>query len=170
MNSKRTQFGIGIVGCGNIARIHAEVILPSKKMELVAVYSRNSENARTLGGEFNVSAYDDWREFIRSDHLDVVYYDYKLGGLGWDGLQLLNWAIQNECAGHRVVIVSEHSTGKPEMEAVLKKAGYLMNEGHVWELVRRVDWEAVWRAAEATKHLRPQEYPESEKPKKPKEE
>lgn len=66
------KYGVGIVGCGTIASVHAEAIRQLPNAELVSVYSRNLDNALRLSQKFNVAASNNWREFIRNERLDVV--------------------------------------------------------------------------------------------------
>ena len=66
------KFGIGIVGCGTIADVHAETIQRLAKAQLVSVYSRNLSNARRVGQKFNVTWRDNWEEFINDDQIDIV--------------------------------------------------------------------------------------------------
>ncbi len=66
------KFGIGLAGCGTIARVHAEAIRQLPNAELVAVYSRNLDNALRLSQKFNVAASNNWNEFIDNERLDVV--------------------------------------------------------------------------------------------------
>jgi len=66
------KLGIGIVGCGVIAGVQAQAIRQSEHARLVSVYSRNPDNARRLGEEFQVTWSADWDEFIGNDRIDVV--------------------------------------------------------------------------------------------------
>ncbi|MCI0693608.1 Gfo/Idh/MocA family oxidoreductase [candidate division KSB1 bacterium] len=71
-SNQNKQFGIGIVGCGTIANVHAEAIRQLPNAELISVYSRNIDNALRLGQKFNVTASNKWDEFIGDERLDVV--------------------------------------------------------------------------------------------------
>lgn len=66
------KFGIGIVGCGTIASVHAEAIRNIDNAELFSVYSRDRNNATRLGEKFCVPAKDDWEDFIGDDRLDII--------------------------------------------------------------------------------------------------
>lgn len=73
MKSDQTKkLGIGIAGCGTIASVHAAAIRQLSNAELVAVYSRNLDNALRLSQKFNVNACNDWDEFIGNERLEVV--------------------------------------------------------------------------------------------------
>jgi len=63
---------IGIVGVGNIARIHAQAINESENCRLVSVYSRNDESVSEFAVQYNITGYADWEEFISNSGLDAV--------------------------------------------------------------------------------------------------
>jgi predicted dehydrogenase len=64
--------GIGILGCGNIASIHAEAIKLVPDLKLASVCSRSRESAARLGTKFNVAAYSDLKEFLADRALQAV--------------------------------------------------------------------------------------------------
>ncbi len=64
--------GIGIVGCGIIADIHAAAIQEMNGGRLVSVFSRNAEKANQLGGKYGVRGYSDWELFIKNPDLELV--------------------------------------------------------------------------------------------------
>ena len=64
--------GVGIVGCGTISTVHAEALQTGKDVDLVAVYSRNPENAARLADQFGVKHYSDWDSFMADPGLDAV--------------------------------------------------------------------------------------------------
>ena len=66
------MIGIGIVGCGIIADIHAQAIRQLSNGQLISVFSRNEENARKLGNKYNVEFHTDWDQFIENDRLKMV--------------------------------------------------------------------------------------------------
>ncbi len=70
--AQNKKFGIGIVGCGTIASVHAEAIRQLPNAELISVFTRNLDNARRLGEKFNIVASNNWNEFIGEKRLDVV--------------------------------------------------------------------------------------------------
>lgn len=63
---------IGIVGCGNIAPIHAEAINTSKYGMLISVFSRSASNIKKMKDRFNVVGYDDFEKFLSDPNLDAV--------------------------------------------------------------------------------------------------
>ncbi len=69
MNS---AIGIGIIGCGNVARIHAEAIKRVPSLQLVSVCSRSAESARRLGREFDVSSCADLGAFLADPAVQAV--------------------------------------------------------------------------------------------------
>ena len=62
---------IGIVGVGNIARIHAQAINESENCRLVSVYSRNDESVSEFAVQYNITGYADWEEFISNSGLEL---------------------------------------------------------------------------------------------------
>lgn len=66
------KFGMGIVGCGTIAYVHAEAIQRINGADLISVYSRNRDHAERLGRKFDVMAHDNWEDFIQDDRLEIV--------------------------------------------------------------------------------------------------
>lgn len=64
--------GIGILGCGNIAGIHAEGIKLVPDLKLVSVCSRSRESAARLGAKFNVAAHSELAEFLADRALQAV--------------------------------------------------------------------------------------------------
>ena len=77
INSSKTvdskqKFRVGIVGCGTISRIHAEVIRSIDRMELVSACSRSDQKRNTFCSEFGINGYADYDSFLDKDNLDVV--------------------------------------------------------------------------------------------------
>ncbi len=68
----KSKLKIGIVGCGTIADIHAQAIVQSEKLELVSVFSRTEDKARTMGEKYEVSWHTEWEAFISDSKLDAV--------------------------------------------------------------------------------------------------
>ncbi len=64
--------GIGIVGCGIIANIHAAAIQEMAEGKLVSAFSRNREKAGLFAGKYNVKGYTDWEQFINDPNLHAV--------------------------------------------------------------------------------------------------
>lgn len=66
------KIGIGILGCGNIAGIHAEAIRQVPDLQLISVCSRSRESAGRLGARFKVAAYSDLKEFLADQGIQAV--------------------------------------------------------------------------------------------------
>ncbi len=66
------KLNVGIVGCGTIARVHAQALKKSNKTTLNSVFSRTKQNAQAMGEEFNVIWHTDWNKFITDTNLDAV--------------------------------------------------------------------------------------------------
>ena len=67
-----TVVGIGILGCGNIASIHAQAIRLVPALNLVSVCSRSRESAECLGAKLGVAAYSDLKVFLSDPALRAV--------------------------------------------------------------------------------------------------
>ncbi len=66
------KIGIGILGCGNVARIHAEAIQRVSELRLVSVCSRSAASAERLGKPYGVPAFSDLSRFLSDDRLHAV--------------------------------------------------------------------------------------------------
>ena len=66
------QVGFGIIGCGNIAPIHAEAISNVRGAKLVAVADVVELNANRLGQQYSAEVYSDYHEMIERDDIHAV--------------------------------------------------------------------------------------------------
>ena len=64
--------GIGILGCGNVAAIHAEAIKHVPDLKLVAVCSRSATSARKLAERFQVPWHTDIKQFLAVPSLQAA--------------------------------------------------------------------------------------------------
>jgi UDP-N-acetyl-2-amino-2-deoxyglucuronate dehydrogenase len=69
---KEAVFGIGIVGAGVIARVHAEVIGRIEQARLVAVCSPKPESAQRFAEQFNCAWYSDLLAMLRNPDIHIV--------------------------------------------------------------------------------------------------
>lgn len=110
---KGTKLRIGIIGAGNIAGVHAQAIHESGNAELVSVYSRREENAKTLGGKHNVRWFTSWNEFISDPELDVVSICSPSGNhLGY---------------GEMAALAGKHVIVEKPIEVTIERAKKLIN-------------------------------------------
>ena len=65
-------YGFGIIGCGMISDFHSAAISELEHGQLVAVSSRDAENAKRLTDRYNVDSYADYAEMLKRDDLDIV--------------------------------------------------------------------------------------------------
>ena len=65
-------YGFGIIGCGMISDFHSAAIAELDHGKLVAVSSRNEDNAKRVGDLYNVDSYPDYNEMLKRPDLDVV--------------------------------------------------------------------------------------------------
>jgi predicted dehydrogenase len=66
------EIGFGIIGCGNIAPVHAQSIAEIPGARLVAVSDVVEASARKLAERFGASAYTDYREMLQRDDIVAV--------------------------------------------------------------------------------------------------
>lgn len=65
---------IALVGAGNIAQVHAPIILGQPGVELVAVADKNIDQANALAKNFDIkNVYDDAKEMIEKNKPDIVH-------------------------------------------------------------------------------------------------
>jgi len=60
----------GIVGCGNIARVHAKVIKELEGVQLVGCVSKSLESAQKFAREFNINFYQTLDELL--NNVDII--------------------------------------------------------------------------------------------------
>ncbi|MDR8390063.1 Gfo/Idh/MocA family oxidoreductase [Aliifodinibius sp. S!AR15-10] len=72
MGSDQPEYGIGIVGCGNISNTHAEAIKRTKRGKLVSAYSRTRQTIRAFAKEYDITAFTSYDDFLADTALDVV--------------------------------------------------------------------------------------------------
>ena len=65
-------YGFGIIGCGMISDFHSAAISDLEHGQLVAVSSRNADNAKRLTNKYNIEGYSDYNEMLKRDDLDIV--------------------------------------------------------------------------------------------------
>ena len=65
-------YGFAIVGCGMISEFHSAAIDEMELGQLVAVSSRQAENAQLLVDRYGVEAYSDYNQMLQRDDIDIV--------------------------------------------------------------------------------------------------
>src|SRR5438093_12699968 len=68
----RQSIGIGILGCGNVAAIHAEAIRRVPALKLVSVCSRSRESAERSAAKYHVPFHTDLEDFLSDTALEAV--------------------------------------------------------------------------------------------------
>jgi len=66
------NFGIGIVGCGNISDTHAEAIKNSRNGTLVAAHSRTEKKLNKFCKKYDIEGSASYEEFLNLPDLDMV--------------------------------------------------------------------------------------------------
>jgi predicted dehydrogenase len=67
-----TEVGMGIIGCGNIAPIHAQSIVEIEGAKLVAVSDVVESNAKKLTEKFPADTYTDYNELLKRDDIQAI--------------------------------------------------------------------------------------------------
>ncbi|MGD8780460.1 MAG: Gfo/Idh/MocA family oxidoreductase [Ignavibacteria bacterium] len=68
----KEKLGIGIVGLGNIAPVHAQAIQQAYNAELISCYSSREEKAKSFSEKYGIKSFTEWNKFINDDELDIV--------------------------------------------------------------------------------------------------
>ena len=67
-----SSIGFAIVGCGNIAPLHADALEKIEGAKLVAVCDKIAYNTERLAERYGATAYTDYAEMLKQDDVDVV--------------------------------------------------------------------------------------------------
>lgn len=67
------MFQAGIVGCGGIAQVHAQVLSDWEKTTLAACADIRPERARAMAEKYGCRAYASMEEMLEKEHLDAVH-------------------------------------------------------------------------------------------------
>jgi UDP-N-acetyl-2-amino-2-deoxyglucuronate dehydrogenase len=70
--ARKRSFGFGIVGCGMIARFHAQAIAELERGRLVACHSRSPEPTEAFAAHWKCRAYHDLAAMLADPEVDVV--------------------------------------------------------------------------------------------------
>ena len=70
---KKTKFKVGIVGCGNIFLMHAQSLINTPDVELVAVCDIRPFRAQRAAKRYNCHDYLDYKQMLEKEDLDVVH-------------------------------------------------------------------------------------------------
>ncbi len=66
------KYGIGIIGTGTIAKVHAEAVLSIDNAKLVACYDLNSNNSDSFAEKYGIRSYHTIEEFLSDLDVDIV--------------------------------------------------------------------------------------------------
>lgn len=72
MKTEVKKYNIGIVGCGNISKTHAEAILHTTNGNLIAAFSRTESTLAAFCDQYDITAYSSYKDFIANGELDIV--------------------------------------------------------------------------------------------------
>jgi predicted dehydrogenase len=68
-----SKLRVGMIGCGGIAKVHAERLSKLDEVELVAFADIVGEKASAFSKSYGGRAYNDWHEMLDRERLDLVY-------------------------------------------------------------------------------------------------
>jgi predicted dehydrogenase len=67
------MLNVGIIGCGKMGRVHAEVFSNNPQCRVVGLYNRTREKAETLQKNHpDAVIFDSWQEMIQNDSIDIL--------------------------------------------------------------------------------------------------
>jgi predicted dehydrogenase len=67
------KVGLGFIGCGEIARFHAQAVLRTGRVRIVAVCDREFEKAQSLADTYNSKPYRESNDLIADPNVEAVY-------------------------------------------------------------------------------------------------
>ena len=67
------MFRIGLIGCGNISAVHAQVLHELENTKLVACADFLPARAAGTAARWHCSEYQDWKEMLERERLDAVH-------------------------------------------------------------------------------------------------
>jgi predicted dehydrogenase len=66
-------YRVGIIGCGGIARMHADMYKAFNRVKMIATADISEDNAKKLASEYNIEkAYNDYKEMLEKEKPDIV--------------------------------------------------------------------------------------------------
>lgn len=71
MGSKST-IRFGLIGCGRVARFHADALTQLPGVELKAVCDMDPERVQTFASHYGIDPYTDYRALVRRPDIGVV--------------------------------------------------------------------------------------------------
>ena len=67
------MLNVGILGCGKMGRVHAEVFSKNENCKIVGFYNRTKEKALDLlKNHPDAKVYDTWQELIEDKNIDII--------------------------------------------------------------------------------------------------
>lgn len=72
MKQRKTVYGFGVIGCGEISRIHCEAISTMEDARLIAVSDINGMAAKSRADKYGVDYYTDYTQLLGRDDINIV--------------------------------------------------------------------------------------------------
>lgn len=110
--SLKMKLGIGIVGSGAIAKVHAACIQAQPNTYLAGILTRNQKNAAAIAAEFDTVVFTNPKEFYKQADLDAVCICNESGRHG----ESISEAIQ---ANKHVLCEKPLETSLPKIDTIL---------------------------------------------------
>lgn len=67
-----SKWKFGIIGCGGIAKFHADALRELEKAELVCVAGRSTDKTKTFAGSFGCEWTSDYRSLLQRSDIEIV--------------------------------------------------------------------------------------------------
>ena len=72
-SSNKSAYKVGIIGCGEISRYHAEAYQANSDVAITAIADINPDALKTIASEFSIpNCYADYHEMFEKEQLDIV--------------------------------------------------------------------------------------------------
>ncbi|NMB25808.1 MAG: Gfo/Idh/MocA family oxidoreductase [Firmicutes bacterium] len=110
---KKTR--VALIGCGRVARVHAEALASLDEVELVAVVDIKPDRAEDFSQRYDAKAYTDYKEVLALSHVDAVQ-------LATPHNTHAEIAIDALKAGKDVLTEKPMAITVPDMEAMIETA------------------------------------------------
>lgn len=111
--------GIGFIGAGDIANLHAEAINDLTGAKLIGLWNRTPEKAKAKAEQFGCKTYDSVEELLADAEIDAVFILTNME-------THCEYTIQAAQAGKHVLVekpAASNCTELKEMQAAIQKAG-----------------------------------------------
>ncbi len=110
---KKTR--VALIGCGRVARVHADALVALDETELVAVVDIKPDRAEAFSQHYEVKAYTDYRDVLELPNVDAV----QIATPHYNHAEIAIAALK---AGKDVLTEKPMAISVPDMEAMIQTA------------------------------------------------